>query len=119
MNELSVPVVAQASSSRSFLNPRAPRGALAFRPRDVAYVVEAPNSSTHGRTKKLWVVTCDTWLPGWEVNKHVRMATATHSIEVVVKGIMDFATVTAEGSIPNLRLPHWRAEVTKKEETKK
>lgn len=119
MNELSAPAVAQASPSRSLLNPRAPRGALAFRPRDVAYVVEAPNSSTGGRTKKLWVVTCDTWLPGWEVNKRVRMATATHGIEVVVKGIMDFATVTAEGSIPNLRLPHWRAENPRKEETKK
>jgi hypothetical protein len=80
----------------------------------VAYVVEAPNSTTHRQSTRLWVVTCDTWLPGWEVNKRVRMVTATHGMEVIVKGIMDFGTVTAEGSVPNLRLPHWRAENPKK-----
>ncbi len=92
------------------LNPRAPRGALAFRPRDVAYVVEAPNTQAHERSNKLWVVTCSTWLPGWEVGKRVNLVTATHGIEVTVRGIMDFATVTVEGTVPSLRLPHWRAE---------
>lgn len=119
MNELSAPVAAPASPTRSHLNPRAPRGALAFRPRDVAYVVEAPNSTTGGRTTKLWVVTCETWLTGWEVNKRVRMVTATHAIEVTIKGIMDFGAAVAEGSIPNIRLPHWRAENPKRKEASK
>lgn len=119
MGKLSVPVAAQASSTRSRLNPRAPLGALAFRPRDVAYVVEAPNPSLGNHAKKLWVVTCDTWLSGWEVNAHVRVVTATHAVKVTVRGIMDFATLTAEGAVPNLRLPHWRVETVKKERMRK
>jgi hypothetical protein len=109
VNELSAPVTVPASPLRSHLNPCAPVGAKNFRPRDVAYVVEAPNSQSHGHSAKLWVITCDTWLPGWEVNRRVRLVSATHAVEVTVKGIMDFATVTPEGSVPNLRLPHWRA----------
>lgn len=114
MSEFIAPVAVQASPTRSHLNPSAPRGALAFRPRDVAYVVEAPNTHSAGTATKLWVITCDAWLTGWEINKRVRLATATHGIEVKVIGIMDFATATPEGSIPSLRLPHWRAESPRK-----
>lgn len=108
MNELSVPVAVPASPTRSRLNPRAPVGARAFRPRDVAYVVTAPLAHRQ-KGDQLWVVTSPTWLPGWEINKRVRLATATHAVEVTIRGIMDFGTVTAEGSVPNLRLPHWVA----------
>jgi hypothetical protein len=114
VNEVVPPVPAPALPTRSVLNPRSPRGARAFRPRDVAYVVEIPNSTTHNRTKKLLVVTCDSWLRGWDVNKSVRLVTTGHVIEATVKGIMDFGTATPEGSVPNLLLAHWRAENPKR-----
>jgi hypothetical protein len=90
-------------------------GARHFRPRDVAYVVAAPLAHRQ-QGEQFWVVTSATWLAGWEVNKRVRLATATHAVEVTVKGIMDFATVTAEGSIPNLRMPHWQAQPQSRKE---
>lgn len=106
-------VAAKAVPTRSHLNPRSPQGATAYRPRDIAYVVEAPNTNAHRRISKFLVVTSDSWLSGWEVGKKVRMATATSTLDVKVTGIVDFATATVEGTIPSLRLPHWRAQKIK------
>lgn len=113
MNEVVNPVVAQALPTRSKLNPRAPLGARGFRPRDVAYVVEVGLPHRQQGTRQL-VITSETWLTGWEVNKRVRVATTGRVLDAKVVGIMDFAAVVAEGRVPNVLLAHWRVENPKR-----